>query len=477
MKNFLLKPLFTPSDPEDGKVSLYKLWQDLSNAADVASSDGLEELWVTLSNNALKQDSIARSQSIAEFMKLPNWQRAVGAVMQVKSLLEESRAWMAKAKLTADTKRMVEEAWKTPRSAILTLSTWSASLPPAEETLRKELEAEQDVNKRNEMLRAEPSLPAILKKQKDIDRALGVIRDIKMEISFAELATDVSGKWSPRLGFAVATELTEESFCAYFSTTRVDFKPKNSAKLIEKTAAKEQSEIALASHKTLIGISGYLGAAVQLEVALEHAAVLSYDEYDAELIRSSVRRLSAGDPKKLIDLLLVSIYLGNNYIERAKKTMDPEAASSIIESLSVFELKRRKVNSGTITPSRASAAFPKVTLALRRELEIRGALPDAGVIVATPLLYQDLSFAGMSEELLAKGISVAPFLEAMAKKFIEAKRARDDKLKTTDEQAVKTMHQFREMAVKGHKRDIINSELDLNSSLAIAVAAYGFDSA
>lgn len=470
----LLKPLFTPQTPEAGGTTYLKLLAEAQTVASWGVSSGDSDAWANLVALAPKMSALERSSAVSAFTQNTAWQSVVQAEMLTAELEELKEAWMAKASLSTGTQTLATNLWGNAGRALEIIERETKVELTAEEKVA--CQEVRDSSERDKFLAANSTHSAAWTKLGKLNLMQTSKTAFEAEISYAELKAHKAGMWSRQMGFSVGMPINLENVFIYFSAARQDFKPKLSRKMIEKAEAREKAALQATAYGELSKKAGYLGASIHVEDLLEHASVLQYDKYDAELVRQRVLALSRGRSSLLIDLLLVAIFLGNNYIERAKRTMEPEAANQIIESLAVFEMKRRKVTSSTITPSRVSGAFPKVVLALRRELQSRGMLPDTGLTVSTPDLYRDLSMSGMSEELKKgkSGVDVTPYLEEMAKRFAEALRKKDKKLELSDEDAIATMHKFRALAVAGHDSDIVNRTIPLEVQLSDAAAAYGF---
>lgn len=319
----------------------------------------------------------------------------------------------------------------------------------------------------------------------DLDRFKYLIEMINLEASVGEL-----------LDYCSEKEIEPPHTQLFYGVTFVD--PKNEVDVYRSLGAVhperdmkvpiavKEKQLARANERDLvertkreIANGNYSTFFLDVGSIYDDASCCEYDSYDGPRIRQRVLQLSRGKSTILINTMMICLFFGNNFMERYKKCMDPQAAESLIKSVASLELVRKKgAGQGSLTPSRVASAFAPVMFAFRKLLEEKNLLPKTGCSEdKTPLLYQDLSLSPLSDYFKdSLGIDSIDYLQQMAEKFRQARIKKDSKLEIKPEDAIAEMEKFRKLAVLGFKEDIISQTLMQRKEYTLedALKQYGF---
>jgi len=195
------------------------------------------------------------------------------------------------------------------------------------------------------------------------------------------------------------------------------------------------------------------------------AEVCAYQGFSPSMTRQVILE-SGMSLQDLVQILTMTVFVGNNPDRLHDKVADPSKTSELTRKLIKYHIQRSATDPKTLTLPRIAAAYAPVLLAIRRILKSEGKLPLANVSTSTPLELCSVSLACM--------VLMQPEIKDFLLKFGRAiKPARE-----TDEQSdVKSM-QYALIAANAATADPLMSPQNFSESanLQSLLFAAGFKS-
>jgi hypothetical protein len=132
------------------------------------------------------------------------------------------------------------------------------------------------------------------------------------------------------------------------------------------------------------------------EAVYKYGEAYQYEGYDPEVTRSILNLKIGSDPVKLIHIICLYIFCGNNYPSRLKKVKNLAAGQHATQMLVTLGVKIRKEGDGksALTLSRIASSYIGVLIFIRKMLLEMDLLPKPSFATRTPLLMCDLCLSG-----------------------------------------------------------------------------------
>jgi hypothetical protein len=202
------------------------------------------------------------------------------------------------------------------------------------------------------------------------------------------------------------------------------------------------------------------------------ASDLQYAAMNIVGIRAEVKRVTKGNSKDLLQLLVGLTTLGSKFTRRAAKASNPEVARGFVTKLSTLQITETRATPVTLTGPRVLMAHAPLVLRLRKMLRDERKLSSPGVPTETPVELCEPALASLSDEYP----EMKDFLEqfAMVLNDDAIKNNKPNK-KANDQLAVDAMHQIRRIAVDNHKMDPLYAGVDLRAlTIGQWLGVYGY---
>jgi hypothetical protein len=132
------------------------------------------------------------------------------------------------------------------------------------------------------------------------------------------------------------------------------------------------------------------------EAIYTYGEAYQYEGFDPEVTRSILNLKIGSDPVKLIHIICLYIFCGNNYPARLKKVKNLSAGQHATQMLVTLGVKVRKEGDGksALTLARIASSYIGVLIFIRKMLLDMNLLPKPSFATRTPLLMCDLCLSG-----------------------------------------------------------------------------------
>jgi len=260
------------------------------------------------------------------------------------------------------------------------------------------------------------------------------------------------------------------------STTDAD---KLKAEAALKSAGTKKSAVKpIEKTEDTILIQGKLETDEEIFVAhVELMDQLSYDGFNAAVIRESISSACEGKRTLIMKVLITYIECGNKFINRLKSVTDLTAGKDITKLLRTLGITDTITGKATLTLARIAQSMPLAIIRLRSMMLANGKLPSVSVACKAKPVFCDLALSSMSNSYP----EIVDYLEKMSVELNKfAKKEKLPNAVETDAEAIANMHKFRGLATQNLPNDPVVRKYGDNATqtpMAAVLFTYGFTKA